>query len=72
MSFRKTKINDGNGKRQGYKTMRNLSLGWIILLGKLPSFWYKSHLKRLIFLFTKYVNDEYKTNIFGKQGLYLF
>lgn len=45
MSFRKTKINDGNGKRQGYKTMRNLSLGWIILLDTLPSFG-KSHILR--------------------------
>ncbi len=45
MSFRKTKINDGKGKRQGYKTMRNLSLGWVILLDTLPSFG-KSHILR--------------------------
>lgn len=72
MSFRKTKINVGKGISQGYKTKWNLSFGWVILLDKLPSFWYKSHLKRLIFLFTKYVNDNYKTYIYSKQGLYLF
>lgn len=53
MSFRKTKINVGKGKSQGYKTKWNLSLGWVILRDTVPSFWYKSHLERLIFLFTK-------------------
>jgi hypothetical protein len=72
MSFCTTKINYGKGISRWYKSKWNLSFGWVILLDKLPSFWYKSHLNRLIFLFTKYVNDNYKTYIYSKQGLYLF
>jgi len=45
MSFRKTKINVGKGKSQGYKTKWNLLLGWIILLDTLLSFG-KSHILR--------------------------